>query len=55
MNIKLNKKQQEILKELIETEILDMKTVESDSSISVDDRAAIKAERIELEILLKQF
>lgn len=53
MEIKLsiNKKQQQLLSELVEKGIEDLKELENDTTLSVNDRNAVKSDRIELELI----
>ena len=53
MEIKLsiNKKQQQLLSELVEKGIEYLKELENDTTLSVNDRNAVKSDRIELELI----
>lgn len=51
MELRLNKKQQQLLSELVEKGIEDLKELENDTTLSVNDRNAVKADRIELELI----
>lgn len=51
MELRLNKKQQQLLSELVEKGIEDLKELENDTTLSVNDRNAVKSDRIELELI----